>query len=620
MPRIDSASCEPFRAWNRLEPRTRDKEFDKELECGVHDALWMLTRQWQMGELQGEDTGSAIFAKIQLRTTRINNIKTAKGPVEVYNEAEPLEKRIEQISTAFDAATSMQLAYLFLQALERAATTASPAIADFNRGAYKAQLRTLFPLPDVPVITTADSKETILTKAETAANEKLATTLQSASTRYFDGMAVLKSLGNAALSTQIAITPAHVTMVTTALTNFGSAATTIVGTAVAGQDAWMPEQLEYQFACSLPEADSTNTILNAKEYADGNLEWYSVDIDTTADAAALFQIPTADDLSLVKEELITAIPVEAKFGGAPNSRWWQFENGNIDLGNISAEKTDIAKMITTEYALLYGNDWLIVPYVVPAGTLCEITGIVVKDVFGERQFIEAAVQGQSDNWAGWGMFNLSTLRTDAARDQPVDTRLFIPPAAIKTLESEAVEEVHFVRDEMTNNVWAVETKIPDGVGGWEDGHAFARSYRNLLAQFEAAPPAATDVAAMFQYVLGNTVPENWIPFIPVHTDDTNRAIKLQRASMPRLFQNDYTRVRPRTQLVRFGINDTQQQTAPYFVHEEEVPRAGVHLTGSHQRTRWYNGAIMNWYGYRKKWGRGEGSSGLRYDSLTPVKK
>jgi hypothetical protein len=125
---------------------------------------------------------------------------------------------------------------------------------------------------------------------------------------------------------------------------------------------------------------------------------------------------------------------------------------------------------------------------------------------------------------------------------------------------------------------------------------------------------------MFKYVLGNTVPENWIPFIPVHTDDTNRAIKLQRASMPRLFQNDYTRVRPRTQLVRFGIDDTQQQTAPYFIHEEEVPRAGVHLTGSHQRTRWYNGKVVNWYGYRKRWGRGEGSSGLRYDSLTAVKK
>ena len=240
MPRIDSKTCEPFRAWNRLEPRTRDKEFDKELECGVHDALWMLTRQWQMGELQGEDTGSAIFAKIQMRTTRISNIKTAKGPVEHYTEGEPLEKHIEQIPVRYDTATAIQLGYLFLQALERAATTAVPAIADFSRTAYKAKLKTLFPLQNVPIINPADNKETILTKAETAANEKLALTLQSASQRYFDGMALYKSLGGATLPSQIAVKPAHLTMVTNALTQFSAAAVTVVGTAVANQDAWIP--------------------------------------------------------------------------------------------------------------------------------------------------------------------------------------------------------------------------------------------------------------------------------------------------------------------------------------------------------------------------------------------
>jgi hypothetical protein len=277
-------------------------------------------------------------------------------------------------------------------------------------------------------------------------------------------------------------------------------------------------------------------------------------------------------------------------------------------------------MITTEYALLYGNDWLIVPYVVPAGTLCSIAGIVVKDVFGEQFVVKPANQGNTDNWAGWGMFNLSVIKEDASRDQPVDTRLFIPPAAVKTLESEAIEEVHYVRDEMTNNVWAVETRIGDKVGGWEDGHNFALTYRKLLDELDEPLPPTSDQGAMFKYVLGNTVPENWIPFIPVHTDNKNRAIKLQRASMPRLFKDEYTRVRPRTSLVRFGINQDGTQTSPYFINEEEVPRAGVHLKGSFQRTRWYDGEIVSWYGYRKNTGRGEGSSGLKYDSLTALKK
>ncbi|MGZ5253155.1 MAG: hypothetical protein ACXWV4_02170, partial [Flavitalea sp.] len=95
MARIDMLTCMPFRAWNRLEPRTRDNEFDKELECGVHDALWMLTRQWQMGELQGEDTGSAIFAKVRMNTTPVTRYKTAKGPVLPFDDLNPFEQKVE---------------------------------------------------------------------------------------------------------------------------------------------------------------------------------------------------------------------------------------------------------------------------------------------------------------------------------------------------------------------------------------------------------------------------------------------------------------------------------------------------------------------------------------------
>ena len=91
MPRIDTHSCEPFRAWNRLEPRPRQSEFDKVLESGVYDALWMLTRQWQFGEFQGEDTGSAIFAKIRMQTTRISRTKTANGTAQAYSDSIPLE-------------------------------------------------------------------------------------------------------------------------------------------------------------------------------------------------------------------------------------------------------------------------------------------------------------------------------------------------------------------------------------------------------------------------------------------------------------------------------------------------------------------------------------------------
>jgi hypothetical protein len=114
------------------------------------------------------------------------------------------------------------------------------------------------------------------------------------------------------------------------------------------------------------------------------------------------------------------------------------------------------------------------------------------------------------------------------------------------------------------------------------------------------------------------VPENWIPFIPVHLENNNRQIQLQRASMLRIIEGDASpaKIKPRTTLLRFGLDDTSVQR--YFVHEEEVPRTGVLVSQSFQRTRWYGGKVFTWLGIRKSVGRGEGSSGLAFDQLRPT--
>src|SRR4051812_42833779 len=48
--------------WNRLEGRPRRADPKDALRAEVHDALFMLTRQWQMGEYKGDDAGSPIAA------------------------------------------------------------------------------------------------------------------------------------------------------------------------------------------------------------------------------------------------------------------------------------------------------------------------------------------------------------------------------------------------------------------------------------------------------------------------------------------------------------------------------------------------------------------------------
>ena len=50
-------------SWMRLEPRSRNAEMNDSVQARIYDPLWLLARQWQMGEFQGEDNGSPVMAR-----------------------------------------------------------------------------------------------------------------------------------------------------------------------------------------------------------------------------------------------------------------------------------------------------------------------------------------------------------------------------------------------------------------------------------------------------------------------------------------------------------------------------------------------------------------------------
>ena len=49
--------------WMRLEPRCRNADMNVGLQARIYDPLWLLARQWQIGEFQGEDNGSPAAAR-----------------------------------------------------------------------------------------------------------------------------------------------------------------------------------------------------------------------------------------------------------------------------------------------------------------------------------------------------------------------------------------------------------------------------------------------------------------------------------------------------------------------------------------------------------------------------
>jgi hypothetical protein len=82
--------------WNRLEGRPRTHDFDRALKAEVRDALWMLTRQWQMGEFQGDDAGSPVFAKIHMDMARLEGYQASTHPAQPFDFDLPLETQVEQ--------------------------------------------------------------------------------------------------------------------------------------------------------------------------------------------------------------------------------------------------------------------------------------------------------------------------------------------------------------------------------------------------------------------------------------------------------------------------------------------------------------------------------------------
>src|SRR6266540_1902818 len=157
------------------------------------------------------------------------------------------------------------------------------------------------------------------------------------------------------------------------------------------------------------------------------------------------------------------------------------------------------------------------------------------------------------------------INTKGDQGEKTDTSLLMLPFTPAIQESNPLEEIHLVRDEMANMVWGIERIIPLGTGiGKTGGEAaielknrYQKILDNAIAGGTATPPQSEYKASIWYQVM-NSVPENWIPFIPAHIEGGDaRAVRLQRAAMPRILSNDPEKpekVRPRTTLLREGLD------------------------------------------------------------------
>jgi hypothetical protein len=592
--------------WNRLEGRPRTQSFERALGAEVRDALWMLTKQWQMGEFRGSDAGSPVAAKLRVDTTRLTKYRPGESAPQPFEYDTPLEAKVERRPVhlrmagrpiALDVRLAMGRRWLALIA---------------GIGAYRQAFVDAYPFHAPDPAAPAD--------ADRCAHPQVWEAFAAVAAHAMDGGALYEYLAadasRHAYDGVAGVAAADHAAIDDAAKRFMEwFQRAILQPPPPGDDAWSPPRLEYSFAASAPLPGGGEKVYAASEYSQGRLDWYSLDVEA---GAALDPVPGSDTTGLPAQDARTTIPIPVSFAGMANTRWWTFEDRKTNFGDIDASTTDLAKLLFMEFALVYSNDWFVVPYTLPAGTIATVRGVAVTNVFGERFWIEPAGAGADADWQRWSMF---TVNVEGEPGAPADTSLLLLPTVTKLDESPPTEDVSLIRDEVANMVWGVETSVPLASGDIAPGLEAARQLRAFLEGRLAAGPAPPPpgAAAPIRYEVMKTVPENWIPFIPVHVDGSNREIQLQRAAMPRILQGDPNppaKVQPRTVLLREGLDRTPAE--PYFLHEEEVPRAGARVLQAFERTRWTDGRVYVWLRVRRQTGRGEGASGLRFDNLEDV--
>src|SRR5690349_2553145 len=87
--------------WNRLEGRPRTNGFDRALRAEVRDPLWMLTRQWQLGEFEGTNGGSPVTATYSLSAEHPSRFRPVGGGPEDLPDDRPVETLAERRSVPF---------------------------------------------------------------------------------------------------------------------------------------------------------------------------------------------------------------------------------------------------------------------------------------------------------------------------------------------------------------------------------------------------------------------------------------------------------------------------------------------------------------------------------------
>lgn len=548
----------------RYETPVHARGIEDGLAARVADPLWLLARQWQFGEFRHEDAASPASIAMQSEVHLLDQWRSAAAedwqPYGVGGA--PLERRVEEHGGG--PAPRLRLeGGLRLGRLLAAAGHAGDVAAFASHCPFP-------PLPAHADATDAAVREVVPDGAVLAT---ALARLADAGTRVAEHAALAAAGPVGSTADELAQVAANW------LAWWNARVPPVIPP---DQDSWDDHRLEHAFslrASSMPAVE-----LRATAFPGGRLDWSAVDSFVVKDAGV------GDRGPFVLEQ--QGVPAPARFGGMPAARFWEMEDARFDPGSVDAAPIDLGRLMLVQYATVYGNDWFVVPVRMPVASLSRVAGFSVHDVYGRTTEL-TAVGADEDGWSLFGSTLGDTpLEPDAER--PTSEFFFLAPALAGSLDGPPTDVALLLRDEMANVAWAVEAVVADDQGRPRDRFA-------EWAAREVQPPRPTDVPA---YRVQTEVPSHWFPLVPELVGPGSTRLRL--VPLERVVGDRTVALEPEGTLLPGGDR---------ILYEEEVPRSGVELTRAWRHARWHDGSRHLWQARRRATGRGEGSSGLRFDTL-----
>jgi hypothetical protein len=584
------------------------------LAAPLADPLWMLSRQWQFNEFQGEDAGTPLRLSFQVQGTKVDAFRAGTDPEGVWqpiiDHDVPIETRVEA-EAAWKTHPRLR-GEAGMHALRMASGPVRAALiagylfklappTDFDADRPGLLWSTLLDARTIDAILLANEVRPLLN-----ANGKLA-----------------------ALPARLALAGADAEDAKTMLAKWIAWLDEMLYEGDAAQSSWQRNRMEYAFALKAGDAK-----LEAAEYTDGHVDWE----DFQAGAVVPVEEPIRQAFSVASRH-----PTPVRYPGMPAERFWEFEDGDVNFAGAEAGVTDLLRMSVTEFALTFGNDWFLVPVRLPVGWLHRVSDFVITDSFGVVSSTNAIV---NPDGAQWSMYSMTAAADLQGRLQHV---MFLPDSLDGVLEGAVLEETTLVRDEMANLAWAIEHTVQGTSGEPLDreleAHALAFQQRIVFDGGIESPQLV--------YRLQTPVPANWTPLLPVRDTpfklDDPLTIRLARGGMKRFYPEASIKVigavdpsyveflalldaetdfisrvdigdglrsyvfYPRGWMLRRDPLHPMADDDNLLIEEEEVPRIGARLRRKFQYARSSDGRTWLWVGRSKTAGRGEAKSALRFD-------